>query len=322
MSIQRCGAMKGDPGYHPSRSALLAAGSLSADVQTITVLEILRGQGLDAIVLKGPAIAYWLYEHPGERAYADTDLLVEPDALSQVEAVLRSMGYRYGSDRVENQGDLPELLPWVKGTNAVDLHTNLLGIQSTPEHAWPRLAADPEEVVVAGKKLPVLSTPARTLHLALHAAQHGAHELKPLEDLRRGIAQLSTDTWQAAASLAHEVDAVGAMLSGLTLLPEGNRLASELGLLARSNVRLELARAGTPPVSLAIADLVDRQTRGRRTEFVMRKLFPSRSFLIWWSPLARKGAFGMLLARIWRVIWCFWHLPGGARKWLHARRAS
>jgi hypothetical protein len=33
--------------------------------------------------------------------------------------------------------------------------------------------------------VPVLAVPARALQLALHAAQHGALEAKPLEDLAR-----------------------------------------------------------------------------------------------------------------------------------------
>jgi Uncharacterised nucleotidyltransferase len=73
---------------------LVAAGvSLHLDAVTTEVVLALREAGIPSVLLRGPAIARWLYEDPTERSYVDTDLLGALDDLLLTRLHLDSWSY-------------------------------------------------------------------------------------------------------------------------------------------------------------------------------------------------------------------------------------
>lgn len=73
-------------------SHLLRAGAtLALDALTAELLEGLRAVGVEAIVLKGPALARRLYAGEG-RTHEDIDLLVSPAMFDRAEALLAREG--------------------------------------------------------------------------------------------------------------------------------------------------------------------------------------------------------------------------------------
>ena len=59
---------------------------------TARVVRALRDRGVRPLLLKGPAVATWLYaENPRVRAYTDVDLLVAPTDRETAEAVLAEL---------------------------------------------------------------------------------------------------------------------------------------------------------------------------------------------------------------------------------------
>ena len=50
-------------------------------------------RGIEFLVLKGPHLAYTVYENPGERTWCDLDLLVAPDAFGEAMVVMASAGH-------------------------------------------------------------------------------------------------------------------------------------------------------------------------------------------------------------------------------------
>ena len=79
----------------PEKIAWLAATGerLRIDAATVEVLERFELAGVHALVLKGPAIARWLYPDGVDRPYIDCDVLVDPADFDAAEGVLRSLGY-------------------------------------------------------------------------------------------------------------------------------------------------------------------------------------------------------------------------------------
>lgn len=97
------------------------------------VLSALADAGLDVLVLKGAALARWLYARPHWRPRGDLDLLFASEAVAmQAETVLAALGYRW--DGVLANGVCIErtLVGWQRGiTHHIDLHWRL-----TPHPAY------------------------------------------------------------------------------------------------------------------------------------------------------------------------------------------
>jgi Uncharacterised nucleotidyltransferase len=67
-----------------------------AQAQTAAMLETLRAlseRGIEALVLKGGALAHLVYPEPGLRPMEDIDILVAPDCIAPAREVLLSLGY-------------------------------------------------------------------------------------------------------------------------------------------------------------------------------------------------------------------------------------
>src|SRR5437764_10995294 len=116
-------------GPTPDRARALAIGSnLAADAVAAEVVVEFERRGIRAILLRGPAIAGWLYEE-GERGYFDVDLLVEPAAITSAEQTLLALGFRGRSLGHGGLAPPRHAEPWARGTGpSVDLHRTLVGV--------------------------------------------------------------------------------------------------------------------------------------------------------------------------------------------------
>jgi len=286
-----------------------AANGLALDTATVQVVEQFREAGIPSILLKGPAIARWLYDDDLARVYGDIDLMVPAYAFSAAEHVLRSMGFVRGTDPANHQPRHAKT--WRRLDNGVklpiDLHHTLVGVSDTAAAVWETLSSETEPMRLAGKELNVLRPAARAVVVALHAAEHGAEIAQPLADLSRALERLPEEVWQAAAEIAERLGASPAFVTGLSLHPVGREYA---GRLPPVEVSLAIAlRARTPP-PMTRGLLRFREARGvrARSVFVARELFPEAPFMRRWSPrLAQRGPLGLALAYCWRIPWLLLH---------------
>src|SRR5687768_2648089 len=104
------------------------------DVAARDVVAILARAGLRAILLKGPALARWLYEDPAERRYNDIDLLVEAATFELAENALAAAGFRF-ADHGEHAR------AWIRTVDgaSVDLHYTLSGAAIDHDEVWRAL---------------------------------------------------------------------------------------------------------------------------------------------------------------------------------------
>jgi Uncharacterised nucleotidyltransferase len=304
---------------------LSAAASLHLDAVTAEVVGALREDRVDSILLRGPAIARWLYDDETSRGYVDVDLLVPHADLARAEAVLSGLGF---SD-LTVEGVLADDRPthahtWARRRDgaAVDLHYTVLGVGVEPNRAWALLSGETETLSVTGTTLGILSTPARVVVVTLHAAQHGVAVGKPLDDLARALELLPDRVWADAAVLATRLEATPAFATGLRLLPAGEAIASRLGLPVTRSVETTLRASTPPPTALGFDWLARTPGLKSKARLLARKVAPDAAFMRAWSPLARRGRAGLIGAYAWRLLWLARHAGPGFLAWRRARKAA
>ncbi|MDQ1379207.1 MAG: hypothetical protein QOE15_3380 [Acidimicrobiaceae bacterium] len=299
----------------------LAARSLVMEMAAGEAFGCLIGAGVPAILLKGPAVASWLYRPEEVRQSVDIDLLVAPDRFGDAERALEDLGYRHrlaGTAACEIATNARELLA-ASGV-CIDLHRQLIGVPS-PEEAWPVLSGRTVALTLAsGVEVAVLDLEARAMHLALHAAQDGPQDRKASDDLARGLAQLPVDTWRAAADLAGRLGATAAFAAGLRLSRAGQALATELGLPDRVGVELSLRVQSAPHESLFFEQLAAAPGMSAKAKLVGRKLWPTEAYLRAAVPNVRDRRWGLAVARLGRLESLARRAPPALRAWLRARR--
>jgi hypothetical protein len=295
---------------------------LRIDSATAEIARSLAGAGVDSLVLKGPAIASWLYSEAEPRYYLDSDLLVRPAHLAQAESVFKRLGFakRFDDSRMPDWWR-EHASEWRRGADGVlvDVHRTLPGVGIGDEQAWGLLSAQTCSITVAGESVPTLALPARTLHIALHAGHHGVAWAKPLADLERAIHSVEEVIWRDAAVLADRLEATQSFAVGLGLTPAGEALAGRLGLLPVRSVVAVLHASSPPPVALGIDQLARARNTRERMAIVSRKLLPPVDFIRHWQPKGTDTRRGLALAYARRPLWIMRNLPRAAKAWWRAR---
>jgi Uncharacterised nucleotidyltransferase len=320
------------PDVPPTR--LIAARVLWVDRVTVEVVTAMREAGVRPLLLKGPSIAAWLYGDGAARPYDDSDLLVAPGAYRRAGDVLRELGFRH-----REYVWLRYVQTWLRSSDPsgvertrpsmVDLHRSLNGVGAPADTAWEVLSANTDMLRVGRVEVEVLCVPARALHVALHAAQHGAEVGRPLEDLARALRHAEEGVWREAADLARRLDAVPAFDGGLRLDPRGGQLAERLRLPAARSPAVALRAAAQDPVAIALESLAGERSLRARARLLVRALVPSRLYMRKWSatrmtrwPAAlREGPLGLWVAYAWRPVWNLGRLPRAIIALARARRA-
>ena len=300
------------------------AGRLRLDAATATLLRHLDQAGVEALLLKGRSLASWLYPRPELRMYIDCDLLIAPSDLGTAEGVLEALAFTRGFD----DRDMPPWWrehagTWLRERDAfvVDLHRTLPGVGVNAEAAWRVLTAETDVVVVARYRARALALPARALHVALHAAQHGAGWPKPMADLTRALEVGDDDLWRRAATLATDLRALDAFTAGLHLSPAGARLATRLRLAPPRSVDAALRATSPPVLALGLQQLASARGMRARIEIVWRKLVPPAAFMRHWDPSAARSRSALARAYVRRPLWILRHTPSALRAWHRARRS-
>jgi hypothetical protein len=310
--------------HSPEKLARLAATGerLRIDAATAELIDRLESAGVRALLLKGPTVARWLYDGAG-RPYLDCDLLVGPAEFELAEGALRSLGY---ASLLGKMGMPPwwceHAAVWQRRRDGltVDLHRTLIGVRVDDATTWRVLSADTEEFVVAGRPVQGLGFPARAMHIALHAAQHGPSWPTSFADLERALAVVDDELWRQAAALAERLNASAAFVSGLRLAPAGDRLVARLGLPDVRSVEAEL-RNGSPPLALGFEQLALASGWRARAEMAWRKLLPTPEFMRDSDPATTHDRIGVARAYVRRVAWLLRRAPAGLRAWQRARRS-
>lgn len=228
---------------------------------TARLVEILRGleeAGVQALPIKGAALAATVYENLALREFGDLDLLVRPSQVDRAELALRHMGLRpvwkpgpgqraalracwyattWLDPRLEGEPDA-----------AVDLHWRLappffpFGLDAD------RLWSDTEEVRIHGRAVATLGPGMTLLGLCVHGAKHEPDPwsaLKWTRDIAEVVRARGDLDWEALYRIAAEAGCARILSVGLALAVDALGLAPPEAArqrLDRDRTARELAR--------------------------------------------------------------------------------
>jgi hypothetical protein len=306
--------------------ARLTARAPGLDAAAREACDALTAAGVDALLLKGRSVARMLYR-PGEhRGYFDVDLLAAPSDLASAGAVLAALGYVNVSE-MQGVDDVAGILHeqhWSRlvpgfGNVSIDLHWRLPGCEARPDAVWSALSRHRVTIELGGGRVPALDRAGLAVHLALHAAQHGAGDAKALGDLGRALSRWPYDTWEQATRLAGELQALGMFAAGLRLLVAGVGRADELGLPHAEEELWQIAhRDDRPRGVFHLTAFCDAAGARERARIVRRALLPKRAWIVREHPWAATGRYRLFTAYLMHVL----RAPAwAARAWRFRRRA-
>ena len=240
------------------------------DLASAELFEALAAAEVEALLLRGPAIARRLYRE-GERGYGDSDVLVPPSRRPALEDVLRELGYSpyTRSGRAQH---------WQRPDDRVqvDLHRTLWGVNGAPTDLWRALDSRRTALELNGVEVPVPGLSGTAFVVALHASQHGATVPHPLPDLERALSAFGAEIWMDAAACAGETRALQAFRQGLSLLPSGSARLAALGLAPALTPQAALRAKG-----IRVPDyLFEGLEVSERLSIIRKRLVPTSSGLI------------------------------------------
>jgi hypothetical protein len=259
---------------------LKAVLSLHVDLATAECVAALTAAGVPHLLLKGPTTARWLYRDGVPRVYGDSDILVPPDERERAIHVLAALGFDDSQ-----RGRPAHECGWVHATvlerpgrdggDCVDLHHNLSHVPGDGTAVWRALSRDTELTTVAGQPVRIPGEAARCLVLALHAAQHGRHEEKPLEDLRRALVIATPQAWEEARRLAAELGVAQAVEVGCLIAGRPGDTTADWSDIP---VEMRLRAVNAAPGAKTLSQL--RRLRGTtRLREAARRAVPSPAFI-------------------------------------------
>jgi hypothetical protein len=299
---------------------------LSLDGAIATLVPALRARGVSPLLIKGPALAQWLYDDPRERSYGDIDLLIAPAEFPLAEQVMAEHGFIPVADGLRSTERPRHHERWVRpGAQeiAFELHRTLALLTDLPPSlVWQRLTAETVTIEVGGVAIETPAEPAAALILCLHVAQHGMSERRPMIDLARALERVDMPTWRRAAALADQLEARPAFAAGLQLVPGGRELCRVLDLAPDLPWRLRLRRGENWGLAMKIDALVSTRGARARMRFVGDHLIPSRQKMLVTSPLARRGRVGVLGAYLYRPFHLLGRFHHGLRAWRKAAQGA
>ena len=267
------------------------------------LLAALDHNGIKAILLKGTALAYDLYENPSTRTRGDTDILVARCDLAPARAILETAGFRRD---VQSEGASDELslqevwnLTLSDGTShTIDLHwqaINSLALQETLSFA--DCSKDP-------LKLPRLCDAALTMDrrtalifACMHRAAHitspyivddvtyyGGDRLIWAYDIHLLAAALAPGEWDRLCADALDKGLGAVCLDGLIFARKRLRTRIPGDVMARLAAAPPDARASayllhSGQAGRALKDLQAVPGLGGKVRFLIMRALPSRSFM-------------------------------------------
>jgi hypothetical protein len=297
-------------------------GRLTLDAAAVEAIEALCADGIRAILLKGPAIASWLYDQSWERLYGDIDLLVSPENHAQAEATLERLGYQ-AAWRLAPVNPL-HASTWTREAPRpaeVDLHWRV-PLAPAGSASWSVLSAETEPLAIGASSVEALSPAARAMWTSVHAVQHGVGSGKSMRDLDRALDRVDRETWARAAELSRRVGVEGPFALGLRLLPAGAELAGRLSLGHSAPLEAHLRSRTPADTSIGWMRLLEQDSTRGRLQLLRAELWPSPAFMRLQSPLARRSSWGLAAAYLWRPLWLLRQLPAALRDLARARRSA
>ncbi len=191
-----------------------AAATAEAYAQLAGVLRAFRSEGLEAMLLKGPALARFTYQDAALRPFSDLDLLVRPKDVEAAHLALRRAGYAIA-------GEAPTAtdLTWRHARGyydperrriPVDLHWRYAGFPLLAEINYADVFARARPVPVGDERALIPAPEDMLVALGIHFQRelwYGQPRLRYLRDVA-AVAHRHPVDWQRVVEIAQETPLV------------------------------------------------------------------------------------------------------------------
>jgi hypothetical protein len=191
--------------------------------ELLGLLDLLHTHGIEALPLKGPALAAALYHNPALRLSSDLDILVHRRELAPAIALLRSRGYSqiFKLGRIWETISLPFRHAYgfvdATGTLNVDLHWGIsqsyFACRLDTEQLWTQLAP----VSLNGKAILSLGPEQLLMLLCMHGARHTWTRLAWICDVAELVLAYPQLPWHTIMRQAHDLRSSRMLLLALCL---------------------------------------------------------------------------------------------------------
>jgi Uncharacterised nucleotidyltransferase len=275
-----------------ARVRAAVARELVTQRELTSMLQSLSASGVQALVIKGSALAYAIYDEPWLRPRSDTDLLVSPDAVDVAAQALDAVGYRRShvvtsGEFVSHQASFTRTDP-TGLEHAIDLHWKIVNPQILANAlSFEELWADAMPIDRLGPAARMPTIVGSLILAAVHRLAHHQDQdcLIWLYDLRLLAARLDAAGWDVLVQLATARQVAGLCLDGL------RQARDQVGALLPE--RVELALASAAPFEPSHRYLEGRVTRGQvlandlaalrswraRLQLIREHAFPPTAFM-------------------------------------------
>jgi hypothetical protein len=190
------------------RAQLVSALALTAEL--FRFLELLGQAGVEAVTVKGPALAFRAYGDSSARPYGDIDLVIRHADVERAAAAALAAGYesRVAIEAIRQQ-KVPGQYAFIRpGTRSlVELHTErTLRYFPRPlpiEKFLQRKAA----LVIDGRPVPALAAEDEFVLVSIHGAKHFWERLMWISDIAAMVRNCPELDWEQVRESASEVGA-------------------------------------------------------------------------------------------------------------------
>jgi hypothetical protein len=254
----------------------------------IDLLDQLAAHDIRALVIKGAALAWTLYDAPTDRRRHDADLFVHRDEADDAEAVLRIQGYTRAAEPDQQVASAQRhYAPPSHAADSVDLHWRVANPRVFDrvlpfEDAWARSIA-----------VPALGPNARTLGWAdtlflacVHRVAHHAdsEDVPWLQDIDRLVrrldeAELKAFVEEAFRSGTRAVCARGLELAAMSCGTPSEALVEELRKIDTREEPSAMFVEGPPRLAGILASDLRRGSWRERLQLMRDHFMPSRAYM-------------------------------------------
>lgn len=168
------------------RQAGRALWAAHARVSLREAILALQDAQIDALVLKGPALAERLYPDPALRPSIDLDLLIEPARIDAAAKALMRLGYRAETGPTARYARAYQRQVHLERPQGppIEIHAALYAGFGTTVPAEPVVARSAGYVLENRARCRILDAEDEALYLAVHAAGHSFIRMMWLYDLK------------------------------------------------------------------------------------------------------------------------------------------
>ena len=231
--------------------------------------------GVEALVIKGPALSVRCYGDSGLRHYGDLDLIVRDKDIRRVTELMMSLGYEPSVPlRAIQAKKIPGEYVFRQSSTKllVEFHTELTFRYHPRPLPLEKLFKRQARVTIDARETPALSPEDELILICIHGAKHFWERLSYIADVAAFVSKQELD-WGRVNSAAEEVGAERMLFVGLRLaedvlgapLPENiaalSRPDAAVGRLA-SQITRWLPAAGSAPLGVFQRAMFRMRMRG------------------------------------------------------------